>query len=238
MVGGLGVSLLGLAACTGLMLRGASTHKGAPANAIARFTAPECKDLASGSRMPGTSSYYFLAPGSGIFELFEVEQNGRATRITNYWKDERGHNWQAFVRGKQAWHYIVPDDQNQVGYRYVFVKNSYSHQGTNTSFRLTGQPQIECPLIPVDTQGRPMAAAPVADGGTADSGVQDTEDAGANPEACAPGATQECVGAGGCRGGQSCLPDGSSWDACDCGESTDGGNDPDGGESTDGGNAP
>jgi hypothetical protein len=33
---------------------------------------------------------------------------------------------------------------------------------------------------------------------------------------CVPGATQECVGAGACRGGQSCLPDGSGYSACVC----------------------
>jgi hypothetical protein len=36
-------------------------------------------------------------------------------------------------------------------------------------------------------------------------------------DACAPGATQVCVGPGGCRGGQSCLGDGSGFGPCDCG---------------------
>jgi hypothetical protein len=35
--------------------------------------------------------------------------------------------------------------------------------------------------------------------------------------ACVPGATQSCVGAGACAGGQACLPDGSGFAACDCG---------------------
>jgi len=34
---------------------------------------------------------------------------------------------------------------------------------------------------------------------------------------CIPGATQRCVGAGACAGGQACLPDGSGFAACDCG---------------------
>jgi len=37
---------------------------------------------------------------------------------------------------------------------------------------------------------------------------------------CAAGATQECIGPGACAGGQSCLPDGSGWGACDCGTAT------------------
>ncbi len=36
--------------------------------------------------------------------------------------------------------------------------------------------------------------------------------------ACVPGATQTCVGPGACAGGQSCLPDGSGFGACDCGK--------------------
>lgn len=34
---------------------------------------------------------------------------------------------------------------------------------------------------------------------------------------CVPGTTQTCVGAGACKGGQSCLADGKSFSACDCG---------------------
>jgi hypothetical protein len=34
---------------------------------------------------------------------------------------------------------------------------------------------------------------------------------------CVPGATQECVGPGGCRGGQFCEKDGSAFSPCDCG---------------------
>jgi hypothetical protein len=33
---------------------------------------------------------------------------------------------------------------------------------------------------------------------------------------CTPGETQSCVGPGGCRGGQACLPDGAGYAACDC----------------------
>jgi hypothetical protein len=34
---------------------------------------------------------------------------------------------------------------------------------------------------------------------------------------CVPGATQACIGAGGCAGGQACAPDGSRFGPCDCG---------------------
>jgi hypothetical protein len=37
---------------------------------------------------------------------------------------------------------------------------------------------------------------------------------------CQAGGTQACVGPGACSGGQTCLPDGSGWAACDCGNTT------------------
>jgi hypothetical protein len=37
---------------------------------------------------------------------------------------------------------------------------------------------------------------------------------------CQAGSTQACVGPGACSGGQVCLPDGSGWAACDCGDTT------------------
>jgi hypothetical protein len=34
---------------------------------------------------------------------------------------------------------------------------------------------------------------------------------------CVPGATQECLGPGACRGAQACLMDGRGYGVCDCG---------------------
>jgi hypothetical protein len=36
--------------------------------------------------------------------------------------------------------------------------------------------------------------------------------------ACTPYETRECWGPGACKGGQMCLPDGTGWAACDCGQ--------------------
>lgn len=36
-------------------------------------------------------------------------------------------------------------------------------------------------------------------------------------QVCIPGATQECLGAGACRGAQACLMDGRGYGPCDCG---------------------
>jgi hypothetical protein len=38
------------------------------------------------------------------------------------------------------------------------------------------------------------------------------------PGGCFPGATQPCVGPGGCAGGQACSADGSAFGTCDCGQ--------------------
>ena len=46
----------------------------------------------------------------------------------------------------------------------------------------------------------------------------------ANPPAkrvCVPGSTQRCIGPGACVGGQSCLPSGVGWAACQCAAATE-----------------
>jgi hypothetical protein len=41
--------------------------------------------------------------------------------------------------------------------------------------------------------------------------------AAATPGRCFPGSTQACLGPGACKGAQTCVADGSSFGACDCG---------------------
>lgn len=40
-------------------------------------------------------------------------------------------------------------------------------------------------------------------------------------QVCVPGATQECLGPGACRGAQACLTDGRGYGSCDCGSGAD-----------------
>lgn len=40
---------------------------------------------------------------------------------------------------------------------------------------------------------------------------------------CSAGETRACVGAGACKGGQACLPEGKGFGSCDCGSATPGG---------------
>ncbi|HEV8247985.1 MAG TPA: hypothetical protein VGP93_19555, partial [Polyangiaceae bacterium] len=72
--------------------------------------------------------------------------------------------------------------------------------------------RIGAELAKQDLSGKP--AAPAA---SAEPDAGPPVDAGP-PQVCVPGATQECIGAGACKGGQSCLPDGSGFTDCDCGK--------------------
>src|SRR4051794_5243097 len=45
---------------------------------------------------------------------------------------------------------------------------------------------------------------------------------GSSP-ACVPGASISCAGPAGCQGHQVCNPEGSAYDACDCGGTSDAG---------------
>jgi hypothetical protein len=47
-----------------------------------------------------------------------------------------------------------------------------------------------------------------------------TEPAIAPDRLCIPGATQECLGPGACRGAQACLADGNGYGPCDCGNAS------------------
>lgn len=47
-----------------------------------------------------------------------------------------------------------------------------------------------------------------------------TEPALAPDRLCIPGATQECLGPGACRGAQACLADGNGYGPCDCGNAS------------------
>jgi hypothetical protein len=48
----------------------------------------------------------------------------------------------------------------------------------------------------------------------------DSGGAAAPKTSCSAGETRTCVGPGACKGGQSCLADGSGFSACDCGVSS------------------
>lgn len=64
------------------------------------------------------------------------------------------------------------------------------------------------------TDGGGSASQPTAIQGPGGSNGQ----AGGPTPACTPGTTQVCVGPAACDGGQSCLPDGSGYGECNCGE--------------------
>lgn len=62
------------------------------------------------------------------------------------------------------------------------------------------------PAKPPPSRPEPALAPPLAPEPPTATGVH-----------CVPGASQACVGPGGCQGGQVCLPDGGALGPCDCG---------------------
>lgn len=217
-----GGALLLLGSCTAMLLRGGSTHsKGPPPNTAATFIAPNCSAVPAGTPVPGVAERFYLArSATGKLDLFELDARGKGKRLENYWQDEQGHHWNYFIRGKDAYAFLIPDDQKAVGWRYVYPKGTYRVQGPESgAFRIVGQHSAECPMIPIDQNGQPLVAPPagppVADAG-AEAAVEEPEE---DEQICVPGTTQECYGPGACKGGQSCLDDGSGFSDCDCGPS-------------------
>lgn len=230
-----------VASCASYFLKGAKEYRGGPPpGAIASFTAKTCTEAGSGQKMDGPTSTYYLVNTTRGPALYELDASGKGSAITNYWRDSQGHHFAAYVRGHQAWEYVLPDDRSKPGVRKVFLQ--YQVQSVPGGFRIAGQPMATCPLLnpeaptaappaatastsaappppPPPTAGASMdggaplgdGAAPGADGGTPSP---------AKPKGmlCVPGTTQECVGSGACHGGQHCLPDGSGFSPCDCGD--------------------
>ena len=225
-------------ACASWFMKGSTQHKGPlPHNALAEFRVPSCT-MANGEEIDGPDTTYYLIRGRSGPELIEAERSGRASAITNYWRDEAGHNFATYVKGRQAWHYVIPDNPDEPAERRVFMQYGISKHAQG--FRLTGAPIARCAMArsggSVPTSAAAAAPAPAAEPAVApapaaasvaspaptpvpvpvvDAGVGD---AAATSVMCVPGSTQECVGPGGCRGGQACLGDGSGFGACDCGE--------------------
>ncbi len=239
-----------LASCASYFLKGAKEYRGGPPpGSIASFKAPTCK-AADGQKMAGPTGTYYLAKTMRGPALYELDASGEGSAITNYWRDAQGHHFAAYVRGHQAWEYVLPDDRSKPGVRKVFLQ--YQVEKAPGGFRISGEPVATCQLInpqatasaaPANTTPAPATAAtppapaPVAapppsagaPPAPAAAAEPNAADAGASPDAagpalarpskmlCVPGATQVCVGSGGCRGGQYCLANGSGYSPCDCG---------------------
>ncbi len=225
----------GTMSCASWFMKGSSQHKGPlPHNALAEFRVPTCT-MANGEEIDGPDTTYYLVRGRKGPELIEAERSGRASAITNYWRDESGHNFATYVRGRQAWQYVIPDNPEEPAERRVFMQYGVSKHARG--FRLTGTPIARCALarhggsVPTGAAAAPPpasaepAAVPAPAGAPVASQAPTaapTVDAGGGEATtssvlCVPGSTQECVGPGGCRGGQACLSDGSGFGACDCG---------------------
>lgn len=72
-----------------------------------------------------------------------------------------------------------------------------------------GEMTVQCgrvlpnlPLVRPETTPPPPFAAPAPE---------------PSSRVCIPGATQECLGPGACKGAQACLPTGQGYEKCDCG---------------------
>ena len=64
-------------------------------------------------------------------------------------------------------------------------------------------------------KGQAASPAPAPSAAPASGGADAAAPAPAR--GCFPGSTQACIGAGACKGGQQCLPDGAAFGPCDCG---------------------
>lgn len=130
--------------------------------------------------------------GDGSYRL--VCSKGMRDCVTRADKlcDKRGYT---ITEGKSQVHLLGGDGSNyqQAAYRGELVVYCGEFAAANDN----GQTIIEFPRRKDDAVA-PVATAPAA--------------------SCMPGSTQACVGRAACAGGQVCLPDGSGFGPCDCGD--------------------
>jgi hypothetical protein len=229
---GIGLALC-VGACASWYMKGSSPAKGAPPSPVGTFKITKCTTT-SGEEIAGPQATYYLAAGKkGGLALYEIDATGDGAEISNHWQDEQGHHFVTYVANSHGWHYVIPDEPGKPGKRLVHPAGSYTVQNVAGTMRLMGEPAASCEMVPEGGQPTPAdtTTAPVptpsvtstdtppppatTDGGTTAPPVSTTPTTRA---VCAPGATQECVGVGACKGGQQCRDDGTGWGQCDCGK--------------------
>jgi hypothetical protein len=147
-VAGLAVPAAG---CASWFMNGGTLHKGGPPpTATARFSVPSCRMLSDGSEMAGPQGqYYYLSQEARGPVLYELDGRGEGAAITNYWSDERGMHFFAWVSRSHGWVYTFPPTREELPTRWVFLGGSYQVvQGPNGANMPQGQPAASCTMSP------------------------------------------------------------------------------------------
>ena len=103
------------------------------------------------------------------------------------------------------------------GYNIVGGRHNQKKYGVPGNEKVVGRDEIfiRCTKDKLDDAPDPAAGSWKLERN--DGGMTPSSKKEAGRQACRPGETQRCVGAGACDGGQVCLTDGSGFGACDCG---------------------
>ncbi len=111
---------------------------------------------------------------------------------------------------------------------YTIVSgSSFTHMlgGDSSSYRQAtevGTLEVRCGLVEVEEESVCRELPARTDSPASVPTPASGDSAGKPMRVCVPGATQRCVGAGACDGGQVCLADGQGFGDCDCGAKTPG----------------
>ncbi len=130
----------------------------------------------------------------GVFQLDCSAPLGRCSDEADRLCDGRGYDVVEGYDQRKLYGHAAGESQVEVRSSRLVV-SCHGPRGESTA------PSAERPRTPPPAAARPSAPA--------------------RPLVCTPGGTQRCVGPGACNGGQSCLPDGSGYGACDCGKASE-----------------
>ncbi len=145
------VCLLPFAAgCASALLAGSRPQKGAPPTPLAVYKATSCTQGPSGPSVAGPADQtYYLVQGEAGLELYELDPKSSGVSITNYWQDENGDNFLTYVKTSSGWHYILPADRKQAGWRHVYLTGTAQVAMVDGVMKIVGgSPTYYCPMMP------------------------------------------------------------------------------------------
>jgi hypothetical protein len=131
----------------GFFLQGARKAKADPPDVIAKYAIKPCVMIADGSPAGAPDAEYWLFEESGKLKLFERSGRADGAIIENYWVEDDGDHFFAWVRTSHGWEYIIPHDRTADAVRLVYVKGSYGGENNEQGARVPrGEPVARCDL--------------------------------------------------------------------------------------------
>jgi hypothetical protein len=152
-----------VAACSAAdFMVGSKPAKVPPTQAAATYQITACRNLADQSAVPLPAPLsYYLAQGPQGLALWEFDQAGNGSVITNAWSDGQQDHFFTYIKTSVGFEIVLPTDRSQPGTRLVYSHGGFDVDTQGSVMHVRGTPAVSCVMVP--QQGAaPAATAPSA----------------------------------------------------------------------------